>query len=274
MWKVTSEAINLQSRDAFWTLGGRDAPINVQIPAGSDFLYLDPCTTSPNVVLCVDVPGAGVSYMRPGDAIPANPRGGSVRIWNGLRRNMPAAFLASAYEACLVGYVGLKAGRADELGAVIASGTNQAPVPVCSLLFAGVVGHSTNIYIPTGSIKGVRISVLGWADPAGTPTTATNFAATVLVGAAVPKPPGFVNIATVGSPMPLPTMDDDIGGVYDVWNANEQLAFAGGATIYEGQEAYDRQVVAGSAAMILRVVNSIAGTGVFAAGVYLFVEGN
>ncbi|MBK9497109.1 MAG: hypothetical protein IPO08_21860 [Xanthomonadales bacterium] len=271
--------VNLQidsaspGRLAFWSLGGSTQPANAGVPPGQAFLWLDPATTSPNVLLGLDVPGRGRFYMRPGDVVPMDKRAGNVRVWNALRRNIPSTFLASANRLGLVGFVGLRAGTVEELGAVVATREKGAAHPLANLLFAGVVAVSTNIYVPTANVTGLRVSCWGWADPSGAPTAPLDFSASMQVAAGIPRAPGALTMPALGA-VPLPGMEEEAGDVYESWNAGQRLTFAGGgASIYDSQLSHDVAVVAGSAAMVLRLENSIVGTAAFLSGAYLWVEG-
>lgn len=252
-------------RYAWWAFSKTESSAQtILIPRGVEFLWLDPATTTPNVVLGVTI-GGRRHYMVPGDVL-VLPRGTyQVTITNPLRN-----IIATATQL-MVGFLGLKGGTSQELPAVIAARASRAPLPHVGILAAAPLATgaapTVSLSVPTGPLEGLRITVHPIALADGSPLALpADFACTVDVGvvAATASTTGYD--FALASVLPIPNLEDQLSPGLTSWSADMQLV--GSA----GQNTWDRSVVNGAAAMALGL-RSISGTGARNDRAIVIVEG-
>ncbi len=265
MIPANPNGINGNDRGAFWALGNRQAPSAVAIPSGLAFLYLDPRVTTPNVVLGVKSP-AGTFYMRPGDVLPLNGRGATLRVWNALKDVFP---LSNVDTAPLVGFLGLKAGTAEELPSIVAT-KGTAPHPRAQLLSAGAVNSGSSFQIPTANLTGLRIVVLPMNVAGHVIAAPADFAAVITLAtqsAFAMQEPTIVD-ANGWDPAPVAALEEQLPALYGFTAPSSDNALVAA----QNQLGWDRAIVVPSLFMTL-TPSGIAGLGVNAARLFLAVEG-
>ena len=254
------------ARDCYWTMGYRpSSATRVSLPPGGRYLWLNPATTTPNVLLGVNLRGVEV-YMKPGDLLPLPPHCNSVQVWNPVKRlyvSMSAELVAGQ-----VGQVGLTVLDESEAFAVKANNNPPTSQPL-GLLFAASAKAGV-VYFPTHNLKGVRIIVraLNPAEDTIVPEPA-DFAATLYMGTALTIA-SLSNITSAGTFFdPITTYEQGNDATFALVPArNDQLT----TQVAQFQVSWDLPVVAPAALATAQVVG-ISGTGISANRVALFIEG-
>jgi len=267
MWAVNPDGINPAAREAFWSLNGPALPSRVNIPPQARFLWLDPSTTSPNVILGVAIPGSPRTFMKPGDVLPVPKNAGALAVWNPWKRLL---VLSADHYAILVGFLGLRAVTAEELPALVALKGRRTPNPPGNVICAGNV-DLVQRFIPTSNLTGLRITAIPM-NPGGTALTThpADFALTIRPGALfIGQGPGALASPAFAERLDLVTIDGN-----DVVAANTFGAFQSNNDLVASQyqATFDMVVPAGSPFMLLQP-SGLAGTGIHSTRFGLIVEG-
>jgi hypothetical protein len=278
MIRLGSASHALNTRTGYWSLPGRDGVALLSIPLGASFLFLDPRTTSPNVILGVDA-GDGRMFMGPGDVIPVRPGQSTVKVWNPLVQMLDKSLgITFGAKAGLVGFVGLLAGRATELPAIQASAKRSDPVPPAHTIFHGSVEVGIAIsLIPTMNLRGLRVYVAGMASATGAWTIPSDFALTLHVAAVhsliTPSQANPTAPPAGVAALPVPSLEEDYPSALGLahYNRGARLDFST-AALPDHDTVRDLEVPAGCTFMAL-LASGLAGTGIVANRAILTVEG-